>query len=393
MVVENIFRHLEDGDTPYEAALAGAREIGFTVVSISVSLIAVFIPLLLMGGIIGRLFREFALTVTASMRVADARPDDGVARFALRRPSHEHGRVYLRVRGVLRSTLLHGYRRTLNIALAHQRVTLAVFFATLGLTVVMFLVIPKGFFPNQDTGLIFALTEAAQDVSPAEMMKLQEELGAIVAGDPDVGTFGSIMGSGGGANTTNTGRIFMTLKPRDERKASATQIIDQLRPQFAAVKGVAVFMQAPQDITVGGRLSRGQYQYTLQDTNIGELADWSSKMLAKMKTLPVLADVSTDLLNNAPQLTVTINRDQAARFGITPQLIDDTLNDAFGQRQVAQYYTQINTYWVILEVKPELLGLPSTLERIYVKSPITGAAVPLSEISSPSTTSRSDRWL
>jgi multidrug efflux pump subunit AcrB len=172
----------------------------------------------------------------------------------------------------------------------------------------------------------------------------------------------------------------MTLKPRDERKASAMQIIDRLRPQFAAVKGVAVFMQAPQDITVGGRLSRGQYQYTLQDTNIGELADWSSKMLAKMKTLPVLADVSTDLLNNAAQLTVTINRDQAARFGITPQLIDDTLNDAFGQRQVAQYYTQINTYWVILEVRPELLGFPSTLERIYVKSPITGAAVPLSSL-------------
>ena len=382
VVVENIFRHVEDGDTPLEAALAGAREIGFTVVSISISLIAVFIPLLLMGGIIGRLFREFALTVTASIVVSACvsltLAPMMAARF-MRRPSHEHGRVYLAFE-VFFDTLLHGYRRTLNIALAHQRITLAVFFATLGLTVVMFLVIPKGFFPNQDTGLIFALTEAAQDVSPAEMMRLQEELGAIVAGDPDVKTFGTIMGSGGGANTTNTGRIFMTLKPRDERKASARQIIDRLRPQFAAVKGVAVFMQAPQDITVGGRLSRAQYQYTLQDTNIGELADWSSKMLAKMKTLPLLTDVSTDLLNNSPQLTVTINRDQAARFGITPQLIDDTLNDAFGQRQVAQYYTQINTYWVILEVKPELLGLPSTLERIYVKSPITGAAVPLSSL-------------
>jgi multidrug efflux pump subunit AcrB len=170
------------------------------------------------------------------------------------------------------------------------------------------------------------------------------------------------------------------LKPHDERTATASQIIDRLRRQLAAVKGATVFLQAPQDITVGGRLSRGQYQYTLQDANIAELAEWSNRMLARMKTLPELADVSSDLLNNAPQLTITINRDQAARFGITPQLIDDTLNDAFGQRQVAQFYTQINTYWVILEVKPELLGLPSTLERIYVKSPLTGAAVPLSSL-------------
>ena len=189
------------------------------------------------------------------------------------------------------------------------------------------------------------------------------------------------MGSGGGAYTTNSGRIFATLKPRDERSVTATQIVNRLRPQFAAVKGAAVFMQIPQDITVGGRLSRGQYQYTLQDINIaGTVADWSAKMLAKMKTLPQLADAATDLLNSAPQLTVTINRDQASRFGITPQLIDDTLNDAFGQRQVTQYYTQINTYWVILEVKPELQGSPSTLERIYVKSPLTGAAVPLSAL-------------
>jgi len=198
--------------------------------------------------------------------------------------------------------------------------------------------------------------------------------------DPDVEKFGSNMGSGGAANTTNTGRVFITLKPHDERTATASQIIDRLRPQLATVKGATVFLQAPQDITVGGRISRGQYQYTLQDANIAELAEWSNRMLAKMKTLPELADVSSDLLNNAPQLTITINRDQAARFGITPQLIDDTLNDAFGQRQVAQFYTQINTYWVILEVKPELRGLPSTLERIYVKSPLTGAAVPLSSL-------------
>ena len=382
VVVENIFRHVEDGDAPLEAALAGSREIGFTVVSISVSLIAVFIPLLLMGGIIGRLFREFALTVTAAIVVSACvsltLAPMMAARF-MQRPTHAHGRVYLALEALF-DALLSGYRRTLDIALAHQPVTLAVFFATVCLTVVMFIAIPKGFFPNEDTGLIFGLTEAAQDVSPPEMMRIQEEMGKIVARDPDVYKFGSNMGSGGGANTSNTGRLFITLKPRDERTATASQIIDRLRPQLAAVKGATVFLQAPQDITVGGRLSRGQYQYTLQDANIAELAEWSNRMLARMKTLPELADVSSDLLNNAPQLTITINRDQAARFGITPQLIDDTLNDAFGQRQVAQFYTQINTYWVILEVKPELLGLPSTLERIYVKSPLTGAAVPLSSL-------------
>jgi multidrug efflux pump subunit AcrB len=367
VVVENIFRHLEDGETPFDAALRGASEIGFTVVSISMSLVAVFIPLLLMGGIIGRLFREFALTVTASIVVSAfvslTLAPMMAARF-MQRPSHQHGRVYLAFDWLF-DTLLAGYRRTLDVALAHQRTTLAVFFATLSLTAVMFVKIPKGFFPNQDTGMIFVLTEAAQDVSPIEMMRLQEALGAIVARDPDVETFGSNMGSGGGANTTNTGRIFMTLKPRDDRNATATQIIDRLRPQFAAVKGVAAFMQTPQDITVGGRLARGQYQYTLQDPDVAELAEWSTRMLAKMKTIPVLADVSSDLLNSAPQLVVTINRDQASRFGISPQLIDDTLNDAFGQRQVAQYYTQINTYWVILEVTPSLLGLPSTLERLH----------------------------
>jgi hydrophobe/amphiphile efflux-1 (HAE1) family protein len=382
VVVENIFRHVEDGDTPLEAALAGSREIGFTVVSISISLIAVFIPLLLMGGIIGRLFREFALTVTAAIVVSACvsltLAPMMAARF-MQRPTHAHGRVYLALEALF-DALLSGYRRTLDIALAHQPVTLAAFFATVCLTVVMFIAIPKGFFPNEDTGVIQGLTEAAQDVSPAEMMRIQEEMGKIIARDPDVYKFGSNMGSGGAANTTNTGRVFITLKPHEERTATASQIINRLRPQLAAVKGATVFLQAPQDITVGGRLSRGQYQYTLQDANIAELAEWSNRMLARMKTLPELADVSSDLLNNAPQLTITINRDQAARFGITPQLIDDTLNDAFGQRQVAQFYTQINTYWVILEVKSELRGLPSTLERIYVKSPLTGTAVPLSSL-------------
>jgi hydrophobe/amphiphile efflux-1 (HAE1) family protein len=382
VVVENIHRHVEDGETPLVAALNGAREIGFTVVSISVSLIAVFIPLLLMGGIIGRLFREFALTVTASIAVSAfvslTLSPMMAARF-MRHQTHEHGRVY-RAFEAFFDMLLAGYRRTLDIALAHQKTTLAVFFATLALTAYLFLTIPKGFFPIQDTGQLLGLTEAAQDVSPMEMMRIQEEIGAIIARDPDIETFGSNMGNGGGAYTTNSGRIFASLKPREERTASASKIVDRLRPQFTAVKGAAVFMQMPQDITVGGRLSRGLFQYTLQDIDIAELAGWSGQMLAKMKTLPQLADVATDLLNSAPYLTININRDQASRFGITPQLIDDTLNDAFGQREVTQYYTQINTYFIILEVKPELQGLPSTLDRIYIKSPLTGAAVPLSTL-------------
>ena len=381
VVVENIYRHVEEGAEPFEAAVRGASEIGFTVISISMSLIAVFIPLLLMGGIIGRLFREFALTVTASIAVSafvSLTLGPMLAARFMRRQT-EHGRVFYAFEAIF-NALLASYRRTLDVALAHQRITLAVFLGTLALTGVMFIEIPKGFFPNEDTGLIFGLSEAAQDVSPKEMMRLQEELAAVILRDPDVATFGSNMGSGGGSNTTNTGRFFITLKPRDQRGVSAGQVINRLRPQLAAVKGATVFLQTPQDITVGGRLSRGQYQYTLQDADISELSDWSQKMLEKMKTLPQLADVSTDLLSKALQLTITINRDQAARFGITPQLIDDTLNDAFGQRQVAQFYTQINSYFVILEVTPQLQGLPSTLERIYVKSPLTGAAVPLSTL-------------
>ena len=276
--------------------------------------------------------------------------------------------------------MLRGYRHTLDIALRHQRATLGVFLATIALTLVMFVDIPKGFFPIQDTGLIMGLAEAAQEVSPQEMMRLQQVLGEIVLRDPDVAAFGSNMGSGGGANPSNTGRFFIVLKPREQRALSASQVIDRLRPQLASVEGASLFLQPAQDITVGGRLSRGQFQYTLQDADIAELNAWSQKMLAKMRTLPQLADVSSDLLSNAPQLKITINRDQAARFGIMPQVIDDTLNDAFGQRQITQYFTQVNTYWVVLEVDPELQGAQSTLDRIYLKSPLTGAAVPLSTL-------------
>ncbi len=381
VVVENIYRYVEDGLSATEAALKGAREIGFTVVSISLSLVAVFIPLLLMGGIVGRLFREFAITVTLAIAVSAivslTLTPMLCSRF-LKGGVHSHGRIY-RATEAMFDALLNGYRRTLDVVLRHQAITLAVFFVTMALTVVLFIEIPKGFFPVQDNGLILGLSEAAQDVSPAEMKRLQQTLGALLANDPDIAAFGSIIGAGG-AQTTNTGRFFIALKPREERQSTASQAIDRLRPQLAKMEGVALFLQPGQDITVGGRISRAQFQYTLQDASIDELTLWGPRVLEKLKTLPQLADVSSDLLANAPQLSISINRDAAARFGIQPQLIDDTLNDAYGQRQVTQYFTQLTSYHVILEIPPQLQADLSSLNQIYVKSPNTGQAIPLSTL-------------
>jgi hydrophobe/amphiphile efflux-1 (HAE1) family protein len=381
VVVENIYRYVEDGLSATEAALKGAREIGFTVVSISLSLVAVFIPLLLMGGIVGRLFREFAITVTLAIAVSAivslTLTPMMCARF-LKGGHHAHGRLY-RATERMFDALLNGYRRSLDIVLRHQFATLMVFLLTMALTIFLFIEVPKGFFPVQDNGLIVGLSEAAQDVSPEEMKRLQQSLGAILSEDPDVAAFGSIIGSGG-AQTTNTGRFFIALKPRDERESTASQIIDRLRPQFAKMEGVALFLQPGQDITVGGRISRAQFQYTVQDASLDELTTWGPRVLEKLKTLPELADVSSDLLANAPQLSISINRDAAARFGIQPQVIDDTLNDAYGQRQIAQYFTQLTSYHVILEIPPALQADLSSLNQIYVKSPNTGQAIPLSTL-------------
>ena len=382
VVVENIHRHIENGEAPFEAALNGSREIGFTVLSISFSLIAVFIPLLLMGGIIGRLFREFALTVTASIAVSAlvslTLAPMLCSRF-MRAESHEHGRVFRFIeRGF--DALLSFYQRTLDVVLRHQAITLGVFFATMALTGVMLVHIPKGFFPIQDIGLINGISEGAQDISPETMMRLQRELGAIIINDPAVESYGSTAGSTSSAKTANTGNFTITLKPREERDATASQVIDRLRPQLAKVTGVTLFLQPAQDITVGGRIARAAFQFTLQDPNIAELIEWSQKLQDKMRTLPELEDVSSDLLASAPQLKVTINRDQASRFGISAQAIDDTLNDAYGQRQITQYFTQLNTYFLILEILPELQANLDSLDRIYVKSPLTGAAVPLSAL-------------
>ena len=382
VVVENIHRHIENGAKPLEAALEGSREIGFTVLSISISLVAVFIPLLLMGGIIGRLFREFALTVTASIAVSALVSLTLAPMLCSRFMHHEsgrHGAIYRAIEAGF-DAMLSLYRRTLDVVLRHQAITLGVFFATMALTAVMFVQIPKGFFPIQDTGLISGFAEASQDTSPDEMMKILRKMGDVILQDPDVAASAMFTGTTGGAQTANTGRGFIVLKPRDERELTSSQIIDRLRPQLAKIEGATLFMQPAQDITVGGRIARASFQYTLQDADIGELAEWSDKMLEKMRTMPQLADVSTDLLSNAPQLKITINRDQASRFGISPQIIDDTLNDAFGQRQITQYFTQLKTYWIVLEILPEQQRDLASLDLIYIKSPLTGGAVPLSTL-------------
>jgi hydrophobe/amphiphile efflux-1 (HAE1) family protein len=382
VVVENIHRHIEDGAGPVEAALKGSREIGFTVLSISISLVAVFIPLLLMGGIIGRLFREFALTVTASIAVSALVSLTLAPMMCSRFMHHESGRHGVIFRAIESgfNAMLSFYRRTLDIVLRHQAITLGVFFATIALTAVMFIRIPKGFFPIQDTGMISAFAEAAQDTAPEEMMKLLRKMGDVILQDPDVAAVATFTGSTGGAQTANTGRGFIVLKPRDERDLTSSQIIDRLRPKLAEIEGATLFMQPTQDITVGGRIARASFQYTLQDSDIAELSEWSEKLLEKMRSLPELADVSSDLLANAPQLKITINRDQASRFGISPQTIDDILNDAYGQRQITQYYTQLKTYWIILEILPEQQKDLASLDLLYVKSPLTGGAVPLSAL-------------
>ncbi len=379
VVLENITRYIEEGEKPMVAAFKGAGEIGFTILSISISLVAVLIPLLLMGGIIGRLFREFAVTLAmaifVSMVVSLSLTPMMASRFLREHKEARHGRFYQWSERAF-DAMLHAYERGLDLALRWRLTTLGIFFATLALSVYLFVIIPKGFFPQQDTGLITGTSEAAQDISFADMKRHQEELGKIVQEDPDVATVAMAIGGNGGA--LNTGRVFVTLKPRDERTANAQQIIARLRPKLEKVEGARLFMQAAQDVRLGGRPTRTQFEYTLQDANPNELNEWAPKILNKMKTLPELRDVATDQQTQGTTLTLTIDRDAASRYGIQPQLIDDTLYDAFGQRQVTQYFTQLNSYHVILEILPELQGNIDTLDNLYIKSPSTGDQVPLS---------------
>ena len=379
VMLENIFRYIEEGMKPLDAAIKGAGEIGFTIVSISFSLIAVFIPLLLMGGIVGRLFREFAMTVSIAVVVSAVISLTLTPMMCSRflRQQHSHGRLYRFVEGLF-DAMLGFYRRTLDIALKFRFVTLMVFFATLCVTVFLYITIPKGFFPDQDNGIVIAITEGAQDISFADMVRRQHALGEILAADPDVSGFSGLIGAGGGGQTENNGRFYITLKPFDQRSHTAQQVIAELRPKVAGVMGGSMILQAAQDVKVGGRLSKALYQYTLQDAEASELYGLAPKIFDKLKTLPELRDVSTDLQASGATATLTIDRDRAARFGILPQVIDDTLNDAFGQRQVTQYFTQVNSYHLIMEVPGTEVSDLATLGKLYVRS-ATGSVVPLTE--------------
>jgi len=383
VVIENIHRHMEGGASAFDAALAGSRQVVFTVLSISISLAAVFIPLLFMGGIMGRLFREFALTITAAIVVSafaslTLAPMLCARNFA---PATSTGQWF--------PALQRFYERTLDTALRNRAMTLGAFVAALVLTVYLAIEIPKGFLPIEDTGILQGLAEAGEVVSPEEMMRLQRQLGQILLRDPDVVGFASQTGStgvNGNAQTANTARFFISLKPRGERRNTAAEIIARLRPQLARIPGVTLALNATQDITLGGRASRGNFQFTLKDTNVAEMVTWSARLMDRLRALPEVTDVLSDLFADAPQLRLVINRDRAATFGISPDAIDQTLDDAFGQRQVTQYFTQLNTYWIVLEITPEQQGSFATLDRIYLKSPLTGAAVPLSTLVSVATT-------
>jgi HAE1 family hydrophobic/amphiphilic exporter-1 len=379
VMLENITRYIEEGDSPLAAAYKGSKEIGFTIVSISISLVAVLIPLLLMGGIIGRLFREFAvvlaMTIFVSMFVSLTLTPMMASRFLRAHGEVQHGRFYQWSERAFEA-MLRGYEYVLDIALSWRRTTLAIFFVTLGLSVYLFVLIPKGFFPQQDVGLITATAEASQDISFREMQRKQEALGKIIMADPDVATVAMAIGGSGRAG--NNGNMYITLKPRNQREASAQQIIARLRPQIDKVEGARLYMQAAQDVRLGGRPTRTQFEFTLQDADLAELNEWAPKILAKMQTLPQLRDVATDQQTRGTTLQLKINRDTAARYGIQPQLIDDTLYDSFGQRQVTQFFTQLNTYKIILEILPELQGDLDSLNKLYVKSPLTGDQVPLS---------------
>jgi HAE1 family hydrophobic/amphiphilic exporter-1 len=378
VMLENIYRHVEEGMPPLEAAYKGAAEIGFTIISISVSLVAVFIPLLLMGGIVGRLFREFAVTVTLTIAVSVAISLTLTPMLCSRYLSNNHGKKHGRLYYLFEhgfDRMLAGYKRGLEFVLRHEFPTLCVFLVTLALTVAMFVLSPKGFFPQQDTGTIYGFAETSQDASHKAMKERMEQLAEVVRQDPDVTGFGMAAGQ----TTANTGNFFIALKPRNEgRTATADEVIGRLRPKLAQLQGVNLFMQAPQDINVGGRLSRTQYQYTITDTDLDELNAWAPRLLERLRGVPELTDLASDQQNAAAAARLTIDRARASSFGISPAMIDATLYDAIGQRQVAQYYTQTNSYHVVLEVSPQLQSDPALFDKLYLTSPITGQQVPLS---------------
>ena len=381
VMIENIARYIEEGDSPFEAALKGSKQIGFTIVSLTVSLIAVLIPLLFMGGIVGRLFREFAVTLSVAIGVSailSLTLTPMMCAFLLRpEPPLSERSAFHRWSERAFEGLVALYDRGLTWVLRHQRTTLLATIATLLFTLFVAWIVPKGFFPQQDTGLIVGVTEAGPDISFPRMLDLEQQISDVVRKDPDVDHVVSFIGADGTNATVNSGRLSITLKSRSARKSSSDEIIARLKPELAQVTGVATHLQSVQDLQVDSRVGRTQYQYTMEDADGAELDEWSGKMLAKLRTLPQLTDVASDQQAAGPELSLQIDRDTASRLGISPQVIDDTLYDAFGQRQISTIFTQLNLYRVILEVKPEASQDQKALDQIYVRG-TGGAQIPLS---------------
>jgi multidrug efflux pump len=380
VMIENISRYIEQGDSPLQAALKGSEQIGFTIVSLTVSLIAVLIPLLFMGDIVGRLFREFAVTLSVTILVSAAvsltLTPMMCAKLLKHQPESEQTWFYRKSEKVFNDVIAF-YGRTLQVVLRFRGITLLVTVGTLVGTILLYIYVPKGFFPVQDTGVILGVSEAPQNVSFAAMATRQRALADVILRDPAVESLSSFIGIDGTNTTINSGRVQINLKPLAQRKISASDVIRRLQPELAQVNGITLYMQPVQDLTVEDRVSRTQFQYSLEDVDPKELAYWVPKFVAKLKTLPELRDVATDQLNDGLMATLTIDRDTASRLGVFPADIDNTLYDAFGQRQVSTIFTQLNQYHVVMEVDPQFQQNPDALKNIYVHS-ASGAQVPLS---------------
>jgi multidrug efflux pump len=381
VMIENITRYVEQGERPLDAALKGAAQIGFTIMSLTVSLIAVLIPLLFMGDITGRLFREFAITLSATILISAVvsltLTPMLCAKLLKHKDESQQGRFYKESERIFEK-IIDFYRRTLDWVLERRTLTLLVAVATLVLTVLLYIIVPKGFFPVQDTGEIQAVTEASQSVSFAKMAQLQQQLAATILKDPSVDSLSSFIGVDGTNTTLNSGRIQINLKPLADRK-SASDVIASLRTAAAQIDGVNLYLQPVQDISVEDIVSRTEYQYSMQDPNAAELASYSAKFVERLKALPEIEDVATDQQNDGRQAALTIDRPTASRLGLTTQNIDDTLYDGFGQRQVSTLFTQLNQYHVILEVDPKFRVSPANLDDVYLQS-ATGSSIPLSTI-------------
>jgi len=380
VMLENIVRHLEEGKSRMEAALVGAREIGFTIVSMTASLAAVFLPVLFMGGIVGRLLHEFAVVIASAVIVSGVvsltLTPMACSRF-LRPPRESRGRIYAASERVFNG-MLHVYERTLQVVLRHPRFTLGVFLATVVLTGYLFVIIPKGFIPNEDTGQIFAFTETSQDISFDGMMEHQLKVAEIVGKQPYVDQFFSAIGASGSSVVMNNGRIFMRLKPRDQRP-SADDIVQDLRRKLTGIPGINVYPQVLPTIRIGGQLTKGQYQYTLQDTDLQVLYHWAPLLFDRLKGLPGFLDVNTDLQITSPQVLVEINREKASALGVTALQIEAALNNAYGAPQVSTIYTPTNQYWVMMELLPQYQRDPAALSLLYIRSS-TGKLVPLGTV-------------